>query len=207
MRTLDALTHLADLHTAAFTTNDASAALRVCRSHASKTLERLSAARQLVRLRRGLWAFPDRVDAFLLPVYLTSPTPCYLSLQSALFFHGMVSQVPQRLYVVSPGRSRLIRTPLGTVSVHHVAPAWFTGFTVDPRTGVPMATPSKALADFLYLTPARSRLFAALPELNLPKGFNWSEARQFVHRIAAPRRRTMVLRQLHALEQATEDRA
>ena len=135
----------------------------------------------------------------MLPVYLTAPTPCYLSLQSALYFHGMVSQIPQRLYVVSPGRTRLIRTPMGAVSVHHVVPAWFTGFVVDPGTGVPMASPEKALADFLYLTSARSRLFAALPELDLPKGFKWPLVRRFARLIAAPRRRVMVERRLRAL--------
>ncbi|MEI7435780.1 MAG: type IV toxin-antitoxin system AbiEi family antitoxin [bacterium] len=201
MRTLDALARLSDLSAAAFTTNDAAAALRIGRPHASKMLERLAAARQIVRLRRGLWAFPDKVIPLLLPVYLTAPAPCYLSLQSALYFHGMVSQIPQRHYVVSPGRTRLIRTQMGAVSVHHVVPAWFTGFTVDPRTGVPMASPEKALADFLYLAPARSRLFAALPELDLPKGFKWSQVRRFARMIAAPRRRVMVERLLRAIGQ------
>jgi predicted transcriptional regulator of viral defense system len=199
MRMLDALTVLSDLHTPAFTTNDAAAALRTGRAHASKMLERLATARQIVRLRRGLWAFPDRVAPLLLPVYLTAPDPCYLSLHSALYFHGMVSQVPQRTYVVSPGRTRLIRTPLGVVSVHHVAPAWFMGFAVDPRNGIPMATPEKALADFLYLTPTRSRLFAVLPELELPRNFNWAQVRRFARRITA-RRRVMVERRLHALQ-------
>ena len=206
MRALDALARLSALHAPAFTTNDAAAALRIPRAHASKTLERLAAARQMVRLRRGLWAFPEKVAPLLLPIYLTAPEPCYLSLQSALYFHGLVSQVPQQLYVVSPGRTRLIRTPLGAVSVHHVATAWFTGFTVDARTGVAMATPEKALADFLYLTPARSHLFAALPELDLPKGFNWGKVRRLTSRIASPRRRTMVLERLRTLASETQQR-
>ena len=199
MKTVNALARLSDLRTAAFTTNDAAAALGIGRAHASQTLGRLATARQIVRLRRGLWAFADKVSPLLLPVYLTAPSPCYLSLQSALYFHGMVSQMPQRHYVVSLGRSRLIRTPLGAVSLHHVAQSWLTGFDVDARTGVPMATPAKALADFLYLTPARSRLFAALPEIELHKGFKWSEVRSFARRIAAPRRRAMVEKRLRAL--------
>ncbi len=62
MRTLDALARLSDLQAAVFTTNDAAAALRIGRAHASKILERLATARQIVRLRRGLWGFPDRVS-------------------------------------------------------------------------------------------------------------------------------------------------
>jgi len=206
MKTLDALARLSDLQTAVFTTNDAAAALQIGRTHASKTLERLADARQVVRLRRGLWAFPAKIAPLLLPVYLTAPTPCYISLQSALYFHGMVSQVAQRLYVVSPGRARLIRTPLGTVSVHHVATAWFTGFTVDPGTGVAMATPEKALADFLYLSSARSLLFAALPELDLSPGFAWSKVRRFTRLIASPCRRNRVLRLLRDLRLAVQVR-
>ena len=201
MKTLDALTRLTDLHAPAFTTNDAAAALGIGRAHASKTLERLASARQVVRLRRGLWAFPEKLDPLLLPAYLTAPAPCYISLQSALHFHGLVSQIPQRLYVVSPSRTRLIRTPQGAVSIHRVVPSFFSGFNVDPRTGVAMASPEKALVDLLYLSPARSRLFAALPELELPAGFRWADARRFVRLIPAPRRRTMVLRRLETVRQ------
>lgn len=35
-----------------------------------------------------------------------------------------------------------------------------------------MATPEKALIDFLYLSPARSNLFRVLPELELPRDFS-----------------------------------
>jgi predicted transcriptional regulator of viral defense system len=153
----------------------------------------------VVRLRRGLWTLRDGITPFLLPSCLTSPNPCYLSLQTALFYYGIVRQVPQRVFVVSPGRSRQIRTPLAVVSVHHVSPAWFAGFVTDSRTGVSMATREKALADFLYLASARSRLFAALPELDLPRDFRWAGVRRFLRRIAAPRRRVMAERRLAAI--------
>ncbi|MFO7695137.1 MAG: hypothetical protein R6V57_18790, partial [Vicinamibacterales bacterium] len=50
-------------------------------------------------------------------------------------------------------------------SVHHVAPSFFFGYEDIGQTGVLMASPEKALVDFLYLAPARSMLFRALPEL------------------------------------------
>ncbi|HEX9622015.1 MAG TPA: hypothetical protein VF989_17835, partial [Polyangiaceae bacterium] len=47
------------------------------------------------------------------------------------------------------------------------APRFFAGFELMDGNGVKLATPEKALVDTLYLAPARSRLFCALPELEL----------------------------------------
>jgi hypothetical protein len=64
-------------------------------------------------------------------------------------------------------------------------------------SGIKIATPEKALVDFLYLSPTRSRLFAALPEVELPRGFRRAEARRWVARIPSARRRTIVARKLN----------
>jgi hypothetical protein len=69
---------------------------------------------------------------------------------------------------------------------------------------VKLAMPEKALVDFLYLSPAKSRSFAALPELELPDGFRRRVAREWVERIPSSRRRTVVRRQLDRIfSQAT----
>ena len=59
-----------------------------------------------------------------------------------------------------------------------------------------LATPEKALVDFLYLAPARSKLFRALPELELAERFSPRRARAIVARINSARRRAMVSRAL-----------
>jgi len=61
---------------------------------------------------------------------------------------------------------------------------------------VKLASPEKALVDFLYLSPTRSRLFAALPELELPKGFSVRSARRWAALIPPGRLRTIVAREL-----------
>lgn len=202
MRSIDALARLADLRLRVFTTNDAAAALRITRAHASKTMARLAAAKQVVRLRRGSWGFPNHLDPLALPALLAAPAPCYVSLQSALYLHGLISQVPQRIYAVSSGRTRELRTPLGTVSIHHVKAGYCRGFDLNARTGVAMATPEKALVDFLYLGPARSRLFTALPELRLPRGFQRARALTYAALIASSRRRARVLKKLDQMLRA-----
>lgn len=199
MTLLAALSTIASMDAGVFTTSDAAACLHVPNGHASVMLARLAAAGQLIRLRRGVWALPNRVDPLALPEHLTSPFPAYVSLQSALYLHGMISQMPATIYAVSLARTRRFTTPLGTVSVHHVQPAFFFGFKDAGRAGGRLATPEKALIDFLYLTPARSKLFRALPELEWPTGFGVRAARAMVKRIAPVSRRTLVSRALERL--------
>lgn len=203
MTLLDALSTIASMDATAFTTSDAGARLRVPNGHASVMLARLAASGHVIRLRRGVWALPNRVDPLALPEYLTSPFPAYVSLQSALYLHGMISQMPAMTYAVSLARTRRFTTPLGTVSVHHVQPAFFFGFEEAGRSGGRLATPEKALVDFLYLTPARSNLFRVLPELEWPKRFSVRAARSIVKRIEPVRRRTLVSR---ALDRLLEER-
>lgn len=195
MKLLDALSMLAALNVPVFQTNDAAARLGISRAHASKLLARVAASGHLARLRRGVWAFPNRVDRLALPAYLTAPFPSYVSLQSALYLHGIISQVPGITYAVSLARTQRIDTPLGTVSVHHVDPAFFFGFE-PTQEGGQLATAEKALVDFLYLSPARSHLFRALPEVELPARFSTRVARSMADRIPSAPRRALVSRRL-----------
>ncbi|KPL13352.1 MAG: hypothetical protein AMS26_14715 [Bacteroides sp. SM23_62] len=146
----------------------------------------------LVHLRRGLWAFRDKVEPLALPVYLTDPFPSYVSLQSALYYHDMISQIPAITYAVSIGRTKRHDTPLGVVSVHHVHPSFFFGFETVGKRIAKMATPEKALIDFFYLSPAKSSLFKALPELELPRGFSEKKAYKIINKIRSVRRRNLV---------------
>jgi predicted transcriptional regulator of viral defense system len=198
MNALEALAAVVSMDAAVFTTADAAIRLGVPNGHASVILARLAASGQLIRLRRGVWAKAGGVDSLALPEYLTAPFPAYVSLQSALYLHGMISQVPAVTYAVSLARTRRFTTPLGTVSIHHVQPSFFFGFE-DAGHGGRLATPEKALVDFLYLTPARSQLFRALPELEWPRRFSARRARAVVRRVEPARRRTLVTRRLDAL--------
>jgi hypothetical protein len=108
----------------------------------------------------------------------------------------MVTQIPVMIYLVSLARSARIETNLGTYSVHHVRPEFFGGFEHDAGSGTKLATPEKALVDFFYLSPTRGRLFAALPELELPRDFHPRAARAWLKRIPSRRSRTIVERKL-----------
>ena len=199
MKLVEVLGALVSTGAPVFTTREAAARLRVPNGHASVSLARLRAAGLLVRLRRGVWALPDRVDPLALPECLTAPFPAYVSLQSALYLHGMISQIPAVTYAVTLARTRRLVTPLGTVSLHHVRPTFFFGYEDVGRAGGRLATPEKALVDFLYLAPARSGLFRALPEIEWPKTFRASVARAIVRRIEPASRQRTVARNLEDL--------
>lgn len=85
MQLIQVYQKLEQLNDAALQTRDAAGILDIDVAHASKLLGRLAKVGLVVPLAKGLWAFPKRMDALLLPRYLTAPFPCYVSLQSALW--------------------------------------------------------------------------------------------------------------------------
>ena len=183
------------------TTSDAALHLGLSRSAAVRMLGRLASAGLALHLRHGLWSLDPDIDPLLVVAHLTAPLPAYVSLQTALHIHGMISQVPRVVYVASLAPTRTIETVQAHYSVHRLTASFFGGF-VTTAAGIPLATPEKALLDVLYLTPARSRLFAALPEVELPPGFDRSEVRRWIGRVPAGPRRIAMQRRLDALSAA-----
>jgi predicted transcriptional regulator of viral defense system len=200
MRLLDAYRKIQSLGQPVVDILDAAAALGVSRGTASKIMTRLAAAGSLIRLQGGLWALDHRIDRMLAAEYLASPALSYVSLQSALFHRGIISQIPEVTYSVTTGRTRRVRTPLGAFSFHHLGVDFFFGY--ETVRGVKLALPEKAVLDMLYLSPARSRLFATFPELELPRGFSVKRAREMISRIRSAQRRTLVEEKFRRLTKA-----
>ncbi len=182
-----------------FQTSDAAICCGITRPHASKTLARLADAGIVFSAARGLWGFVGAVDPLLLPESLTAPAPSYVSLYSALFYHGMISQIPENVYAVSLARTRKHKTPLGTISIHHLHESFFFGFESVGDWGVKMATPEKALLDTFYLYRARSGWFKKLPELSMPSSFNRQYAFDMIKKIPSLRTRTLVQKKLEKI--------
>lgn len=177
---------------ASFATREAAASLGIDPRHASVVLGRLAHDGHVLRLSKGRWAFPGRLSPFAVPEALTRPIPSYVSLQSALHHHGMIEQIPDVVYAVTLVPTRRTVTPITSVSLHRLTPDFFFGFERLSATGANVALPEKALLDFFYLRPARSRLFRALPELELPRTFSERRARSMLRRIRSNVRRALV---------------
>jgi predicted transcriptional regulator of viral defense system len=199
MNQVEALQRIRKLGVPAFETRDISALLRVSSANASVLLSRLAGRGFVRRLARGRWTTGEHPNREQLAEQVAAPSPTYISLQSALFRHGLVEQVPDVVYAATLGRARRVRTPSGTVSLHRFPPALFGGYeTADDGTKV--ATAEKALFDLLYLGPTRSRIFAGLPEMELPKSFRWSEVSRWARKIVGKSRRAFVERKLASLK-------
>ena len=203
MRSTDAYGSLLGMGRPVLSTRDAADRLRLSLPTANRLLGRLTSAGLALGLRHGLWSLQPKIDPLSLPEYLTAPQPAYVSLQSALWLRGVIEQVPTVIYVVSLGRPGRIETSVGTFSVHRVPPELFGGFEIIEPGGIHLATPEKALVVTIYLSNARSRLFAHWPEIDLSPPFDPARARAFVQRIPDPRRRAWVgLRLESALSEA-----
>lgn len=198
MNQVEALQKIQQLGAPAFETRDISALLRVTPANASVLLSRLASRGFVRHLARGRWSIGAQPNREQLAEQVAAPSPSYVSLQSALFRHGLIEQVPEVIYAITLGRARRIRTPAGTVSLHRMPPQLFGGFgTADDGTKV--ASAEKALFDLLYLSPTRTRLFVHLPEIEFPKSFDWAEVARWTKRIAGKSRRSFVKRKLAAL--------
>jgi predicted transcriptional regulator of viral defense system len=200
---IEALRRLQNLGTPVFETRDAKALLGVTLANAHMILRRLAAHGLVTHLARGKWLSTGAVSRFALPELISAPYPAYVSMQSALFHHGLIEQVPAVVYAVTLGRPRRVTTPLAVISFHRLPPELFSGFEIADD-GAKIATPEKALFDVLYLAPARSRLFARLPELDIPRTFRWSELQRFAAIVKSATRRVHIERRIAELQRSAK---
>jgi len=199
MNQIQALQQLRLLAAPVVETRDVAALLQVSASNATAILRRLASRGMIVHLSRGRWLLDGKIDRNALPELILAPYPAYVSLQSALFHHGLIEQIPSVLYAITPARPRRLRTPLGTVSFHRMPPELFEGFELSSGSDAKIATPEKALFDLLYLAPGRSRVFSTLPELSVPRRFQWQRLKDYTARVKSPGRRAFITERLRAL--------
>jgi hypothetical protein len=203
---IEALRRLRELRTPVFETRDASALFEVTSANANMILRRLADQELVTHLTRGRWLMGDSLPRFALPELISAPYPAYVSMQSALFHRGLIEQVPAVIYAATLSKPRRVRTPLGTISFHRLPAELFLGYELE-LDGSKVASSEKALFDTLYLAPARSRLFARLPELEIPREFGWQRLREFASLVRFVRRRVHIERRIDELERQCVARA
>ena len=199
MSGVDLMLLLKGVRSPVVTTSEVAALMRGRVDSANKMLGRLATKGVVKPLARGLWALGDDLDPKVLSRYLAAPSPSYVSLLSALRFHGMISQLPRSTYVVTLGRPQEVTTSLGDFSLHTVAPEVFGGFVATPD-GALIASPEKALFDVFYLSGTKPRTFSSLPEIELPDGFDFGKARDWTRKVPSKRLQTIVERRTSVLE-------
>jgi predicted transcriptional regulator of viral defense system len=203
MNQIEALQRLRTLAAPVVESRDVAALLQVSATNATTILRRLARKGMIVHLSRGRWLVNDRVDRLALAELISAPYPAYISLQSALFHHGLIEQIPSVIYAVTPARPRRLRTPVGTLSFHRMPPELFKGFELSSRSDAKIATPEKALFDLIYLAPGRSRVFSTLPEITIPRRFQWQRLKEYATLVKSPGRRAYIAERIRGLRSAS----
>jgi len=154
----------------------------VDRVDVASQLSRWVASGRLLRLRRGVYAVADsyrKRDPHPFEVANLLVRPSYVSLESALSYHGLIPEAVFATTSVTSARAEDYDTPLGRYAYRHVAPGLFWGYslvrlTAGDGAGALVARPEKALLDLVYLRPRadspeflRQLRLAQLDTLNL----------------------------------------
>ncbi len=136
-------------------------------------------AGDLVALKRGVYRFND-ANIGTAEIAKSLYSPCYISLEYALNFYGIMPEAVFEYTLVTPKATRRFQTPAGVFTYRTIRREAFTGF--DPSTL--MAEKEKALVDWFYLNTARlqptntfweqSRLEATEIKFNFKKVFRYA---------------------------------
>jgi len=130
-------------------------------AHARTTLYRWVKAGRLVALKKGIYMharfyerhyqeadFSAMVSAILQP-------QSYLSLEYVLQEHGILTEITYPVTAITLKNTRTITNKLGTFVYRHIQTELYRGFRMTELHGIPVAiaSPAKALFDYLYLRP------------------------------------------------------
>ncbi len=120
-------------------------------------LKRAVAAKEVLRLRRGLFCLASRymhsrIHEFELAQRIHGPS--YISLESALAHYGWIPEAVYAVTSASIERSRTFETPMGLFSFTRIPQReFFAGVrrrSLEGRGSFFLASPLKALADYVY---------------------------------------------------------
>ncbi len=110
----------------------------------------------LVKLERGIYALAHRTpDAFLIANILHGPS--YVSFESALNMHGILSQFPYEVTSITTNKSIQKTVQERLYSYGHIQPSLYWGY--EKVRGALIAHPEKAILDQAYFAARGLRQF------------------------------------------------
>ncbi|MCI0447718.1 type IV toxin-antitoxin system AbiEi family antitoxin domain-containing protein [bacterium] len=119
-------------------------------------IKRAIASGDIIQLRRGVYALGKRYrrqpfNLFELANKIYSPS--YVSLESALSYHGWIPEAAYTTTSISAKRSKEFKTPAGVFSYTRIPRFNFIGVErmVQGKSIFLIATPTKALIDYVYV--------------------------------------------------------
>ena len=154
-----------------FSTRDFAINSKISVSSATRILNRMTKKNELKNLTRGFWVYDSKneVHPFSLSPYLIGNANGYISLLSALHIHGVISQIPTRIQIVSTNHQRILKTNFGIFEFFQMKPNMINDGINWSNTKLPyrIASIEKAILDIFYLSTRKGKRFSFLPELEL----------------------------------------
>lgn len=116
----------------------------------------------LTRIRQGQYLLSSNLSEADKELLANEIKNSYISLEYALNLYNLIPQIPQKITSVTTERSEEAETPLGGFVYQRVKPKLFCGYElrVSQIKGrkIKIATPTKALFDWVYLGGGSNRL-------------------------------------------------
>ncbi len=112
-------------------------------------LSRLCKEKKLIRLKRNCYTFLD-AHPHVLVIAQNMVSPSYLSLESVLSLSALIPESTVAFTLVTSKKTQEYTNEFGIFSYRHLPPDLFFGVEKD-KNGAWIATPEKALLDYLYL--------------------------------------------------------
>lgn len=120
-------------------------------------LTRLAKRGEITRIMRGYYTFDIYsvdFEAFACEI----KKPSYISLEYALYHHGLIDQIPETITLVTPGKSQVIECNGKVLEYSHLREDLYSGYEVVGNALI--ATKEKAVLDELYLIRWGKRSFS-----------------------------------------------
>lgn len=135
-------------------------------------LYRLAQKGLITSIKRGLYCFDKSgVDEFILAGQLYSPS--YISLETALNYHGVIPDIPIMVTSVTPTTTKKIETSLGNYNYLKIDSKLFFGYSQTPFN---IAFKEKALLDYFYLRRIRKASLEMRLRLD---GWDWKRYHEY----------------------------
>ena len=158
-----------------------------------RQLSRWVASGRLIQIRRGLYTLAApyaRESPSLFAVASRLRRPSYVSLESALAYHGVIPESVPVVTSVTTARPGRVETPLGDFIYRHLRRSLFWGYReieVGRDQKAFMADSEKALLDLCCLTPGPVRR-SFVRGLRIARGgLDLDRLRRFARRTASPK--------------------
>lgn len=143
-------------------------------AHTRTALYRWVKAGHLVALKKGVYMHAHFFERhrqevnFSAMVSTILQPQSYLSLEYVLQEQEILTEITYPVTAITPKNTRTITNKLGTFVYRHIQPELYRGFHITEVHGIPVAiaSPAKALFDYLYLRPLELRSSSEL-QVNL----------------------------------------